>query len=512
MGKLYNLARMSTATTGTGTITLGSAVSGYLSFAGAGAVDGDVVSYGIKDGTNSEVGYGTYTATGTTLTRNVTKSTNSNAAISLSGSAEVFITPRAEELSGDYVATSYGIVADGHYLSDGTITTGTNAFSSASASFTASDVGKTIVIQGAGAAGVTLKTTISGFTNSTHVTLTANAGTSVTTGKTYYGTDNTTAINSLITTVSTANDGGAILFPPGMYLFGSAISFPNVHNITLTGQSRNLRVLPPGVGSALVFVGTGTGNAISVASAKSITLENLGFIHANDQFTGNFVNIANDGTNGDAAYNMVRGCTFDPGVLVGPAAWIKLDKAIINQVRDCTFWGGTYAISMATVTGSYVNVITIDGCMFGQYASRAIYGCAQSLNVTNNTFEQRSDGGTVAWDSPSSSFTTLGSFWAGNWFGDATVGTSCINVYGSGFTFTGNFISGPSAGTAIALNGVNGFSITGNQFYTWANGINYASASNGGIVQGNNFHSVTTMEANTTNKGAAVSTANNSTV
>jgi hypothetical protein len=98
MAKLYNLARMTSATTGTGTITLGSAVSGFLTFAAAGVADGDVVSYGIKDGANSEVGTGTYTASGTTLTRTVTKSTNSNAAISLSGSAEVYITLRAEDV------------------------------------------------------------------------------------------------------------------------------------------------------------------------------------------------------------------------------------------------------------------------------------------------------------------------------------------------------------------------------------------------------------------------------
>jgi hypothetical protein len=98
MGKLYNLARMTTATVGTGTIALGAAVSGYLTFANAGVADGDVVSYGIKDGANSEVGTGTYTATGTTLTRTVTKSTNGNAAISLSGSAEVFVTARAEDI------------------------------------------------------------------------------------------------------------------------------------------------------------------------------------------------------------------------------------------------------------------------------------------------------------------------------------------------------------------------------------------------------------------------------
>lgn len=106
MAKLYNLARMTTATTGTGTITLGSAVSGYLTFAQAGVANADVVDYAIKDGSNSEIGTGTYTSSGTTLTRTVTKSTNSNAAINLSGSAEVFISPRAETLNDASVLTS----------------------------------------------------------------------------------------------------------------------------------------------------------------------------------------------------------------------------------------------------------------------------------------------------------------------------------------------------------------------------------------------------------------------
>jgi hypothetical protein len=98
MAKLFNLARMTTATTGTGTITLGAAVSGFLSFAGAGVADGDTVSYGISDGANGEVGTGVYTASGTTLTRSPIKSTNGNAAISLSGTAQVFITALATDI------------------------------------------------------------------------------------------------------------------------------------------------------------------------------------------------------------------------------------------------------------------------------------------------------------------------------------------------------------------------------------------------------------------------------
>jgi len=97
MAVLKNLARMTTNTTGTGAITLNSSVAGFLSFDAAGVEDQDVVTYAIQDGTSSEIGRGTYTASGTTLSRSVLKSTNSNNAISLSGQAEVFITPAAED-------------------------------------------------------------------------------------------------------------------------------------------------------------------------------------------------------------------------------------------------------------------------------------------------------------------------------------------------------------------------------------------------------------------------------
>ena len=111
---LVDLARMTTATTGTGTITLGSAVSGYLSFAGAGVSDGDTVTYGIIDGTSREVGRGIYTTAGTTLTRNVLSSTNSNNPITLSGGAHVFVTASADDLEQiampDHILHMQGIV------------------------------------------------------------------------------------------------------------------------------------------------------------------------------------------------------------------------------------------------------------------------------------------------------------------------------------------------------------------------------------------------------------------
>jgi hypothetical protein len=102
LNALYNLARVTTATIGTGTITLGAAVSGFLTFAQAGVPDGAVVTYAINDGANSEIGQGSYTASGTTLTRNtIYRSTGAGntARISLSGAAQVFICLAAEDVA-----------------------------------------------------------------------------------------------------------------------------------------------------------------------------------------------------------------------------------------------------------------------------------------------------------------------------------------------------------------------------------------------------------------------------
>ena len=112
MVTLVNRAKMTTATTGTGTITLGSAVTGYQTFAAAGVANTNVVRYVIEDGANWEIGSGTYTSSGTTLTRTPTESSSGGAAITLSGSAVVFVSATDDDLvpyaTGTPIAVAYG--------------------------------------------------------------------------------------------------------------------------------------------------------------------------------------------------------------------------------------------------------------------------------------------------------------------------------------------------------------------------------------------------------------------
>jgi len=95
--KFANRVKVTSSTTGTGTITLGSAVESFQTFSDGGILDGNSVRYTIIDTNNWEVGTGVYTHSGTTLSRTLEES-STGSLLNLSGEQEVFITTSATDI------------------------------------------------------------------------------------------------------------------------------------------------------------------------------------------------------------------------------------------------------------------------------------------------------------------------------------------------------------------------------------------------------------------------------
>jgi hypothetical protein len=120
--------KVSSTTTGTGTFTLGSAAVGFQDFSVIG--DGNTTYYAIVDSTAGdwEVGIGTYSATGGTLSRDsILESSNSGSAVNFdAGDKEVFVTYPAERA----VVGGMGYIENAATVTrSSTINTGHNAIS-----------------------------------------------------------------------------------------------------------------------------------------------------------------------------------------------------------------------------------------------------------------------------------------------------------------------------------------------------------------------------------------------
>jgi hypothetical protein len=113
-----------TATTGTGTVTLAGASAGFQSFSVIG--DANTTYYTLVSGSDWEVGIGTYTSSGTTLSRDtVLESSNAGSKITLAGTSDVFCTYPAEKAviqdsNNTGVAPQMG-ATNGIFVNNGTV-------------------------------------------------------------------------------------------------------------------------------------------------------------------------------------------------------------------------------------------------------------------------------------------------------------------------------------------------------------------------------------------------------
>ena len=125
---LADRVQETTTTTGTGTVTLAGAVTGFRTFAAIG--NSNTTYYTITDGTNWEVGIGTYTSSGTTLSRTtVLSSSNAGSLVSFgAGTKTVFCGYPATravyqtETTGEAIAPAFR-ASNGIFVNSQTIST-----------------------------------------------------------------------------------------------------------------------------------------------------------------------------------------------------------------------------------------------------------------------------------------------------------------------------------------------------------------------------------------------------
>lgn len=166
-----------------------------------------------------------------------------------------------------FTPTTYGAKGDGQLAADGAITSSSATLACAtSRPFARGDVGKAIMVKGAGPAGVsTLVTTISGYTDPGHVTLAAAAATTVSGATVLWASDDTaafqTAVNNAVTYAQAHGGYAEVVVPPAanrFYGIAGPLSHTNLGNAQIT-----LPVIPVTADCVtLAFKGAQSGSAI----------------------------------------------------------------------------------------------------------------------------------------------------------------------------------------------------------------------------------------------------------
>ena len=303
MAKYFDRVGQVTATTGTGTITLGAVITDAtngdcMTFSDVGAVAGDTPYYLIVDGNNVEYGIGTLGGTGPgfTMTRTVTKSkiagTAGATALTLSGNAKVYCVLEAAQAASFGTggstgqvqynnASSFGGISGSAVTSNGSVTFGGATITVNDPVITISQTwnGPTVATTAASGTGATATITFAAQPSAYPIGSTVVVAGVTPTG--YNGTFVVTASSTTSVSYASATTGAQTVAGTVQQAFTGLLS-----KVTNTASASISKLIDLQVGGVSKF---------NVDSTGIVNIGTSGSISAGGTFTGsNFKGVANN--------------------------------------------------------------------------------------------------------------------------------------------------------------------------------------------------------------------------
>jgi hypothetical protein len=363
---LADRVRDTTATTGTGTVTLsGTAPTGYQNFSVIG--NANTTYYTINGDTQWEVGIGTYTSSGTTLSRNtVLASSNGGSLVNFAaGTKDVFVTYPSEKA----VTEDYG-----------------NALAATTAANLAGGAAGSIPYQTAA--------------NTTAMLAT---GTGVLIG----GTTPSYTMSPSLTQVTVAGDPStALQVATKQYVDTQTSAGINYHEPVRVESPINLNATynngTSGVGATLTNAGTQT--ALVIDGVTLIVADRV-LIYQQTNQTQNGIYVVTNVGSGSTNWVLTRSSDADTYVNASPDGLSQGSTVFVQQ--GTTGAGTTYTCN---TTGTIVFGTT--AITFVEISSAQIYSAGTGLTLTGTTFSLTSPVATTLGGTGLTSFTSGGAVYA----------------------------------------------------------------------------------------------------
>lgn len=281
-----------------------------------------------------------------------------------------------------YNAKEYSAAGNGKIVNDGAMTSATATLTSSTASFSSSDVGKVISVNGAGASGVPLTTTILSFGSSTSVTLNASASTTVSSARVVYGTDDTSAIQACHDAMPSSS-GAKMYIPAGVYCITG--------NISITKSNLDIELNPNAYVIAVArtdssFKSEYRGmfylrNSSAGATQKNVNIHG-GTIDSNYQVETSSLAVWGSGTSSSVVGTRgirVQQVTFcNKGNSTNSPALVQIHSVTdltLGRIQEFKLWDCTFDTSdleAFRLRGTYIDNVTCDTCEFKNIAIHTI--------------------------------------------------------------------------------------------------------------------------------------------